>query len=293
MRVSEGMRFSHFLHQLDIAGRRLFRLQQQAATWRRVTRPSDDPVAASEAMRLRSRLAELDRYLANVGQASDWIAATESALFQAEDILSRARELAVAGASDALTPEAWDALAAEVDALIDALVQVGNTQLDGRYLFHGHQTTTVPFTRAGPGQPVNHVRDPGQIVRGIGPGVSVVVNVDSQVLQDAADALWDLYQGLVSRDTARISGTTLARLDAAADRLLVAHTTLGATAERLKREESRLLGMQVEAQSSLSAVEDVDVAQVVMNLRQAEVAYQATLAVGARLIQPTLIDFLR
>lgn len=292
MRVTEGMRFGFLLHQLERAGQRLLRLQEQAASGRRVLRPSDDPGGAVEAMRLRARLAEVDRYLDNVRQAADWIAATESALAAAEDILVRARELALAGAHQPRTAEAYGALAAEVEALIGALLQVGNTQLDTRYLLGGHRTTSPPFVRL-PAGDVVYQGDGGAIERGIGPGVAVTVNVSGSVLEPAFAALAQLRDRLRAGDAAGVAADALPALDAALDGLLVARTTLGARAERVRREELRLQALQLEARGALSGVEDADLAQLVVHLRRAEVAYQATLAVGARLIQPTLLEFLR
>lgn len=292
MRVTDAMRVDQLLADLDRVRVRLARLQDQAASGRRVRRPSDDPVVAGSAMYLRARLGEIERFLASAQQASDWLEATDAALGSAQDVLARARELAVTGASDTLPAEARQALAAEVDALIDALIQVGNTSLDGRYLFGGHRTTQPPFTRSGSSATYNG--DGGAVRRAIGVGVAVTVNVPGdQAFAAAFAALSDLYQRLTGNDAQGISATTLPLLDQAIDGLLRVRAQVGANAERVRREESRLRAAQVEAVRILSETEDADLAETVLRLNEAEAAYRAALAVGARIIQPTLIDFLR
>lgn len=297
MRITDAMRIGQLISDLDSVRTRLARVQQEAASGRRIQRPSDDPVGAATALRLRTRLDEIDRYLDSARQAADWVAATEEGLASAEQVLATARDVVLMGANASLPPAAREALAAELDALIDELVQIGNSVLDGRYLFAGHKTTQPPFARPD-ANTVEYKGDLGLIERTVGPGASVTVNVPGrQVFGDSSGgafaSLIDARDRIRAGDVEGLTAVSLPAVDRALDQLRAIRTTIGAQVERLEREEARLRSFKVYGAQALSAVEDADLAEVVLRLGEAEAAYRAALAVGARIIQPTLIDFLR
>lgn len=292
MRVTHSMLVGSLLADLDRARWSLERIQGEVASGTRIRRVSDDPIAAATAMRLQARLDETATYRESVNQANDWLQATEQALATAGDVLSRVRELVVRGANETETPDSRAAIAAEVQELLAHLVAIANSQLGDRYLFSGHKTTTPAYQLAG--LTATYQGDAGAINRAIGPGDQVTVNVPGdQVFDPAFQALADAINRLNLGDGAGLSATTLPMLDAAIDNVLKYRTSVGALMQRLEREGQRLQSLEIQTRATLSAVVDVDFAEAVLRLRQAETAYQSALAVGARVIQPTLIDFLR
>src|SRR5690606_37557249 len=98
-------------------------------------------------MGYNASLQQNEQYQRNIDAAKAWVETTEDALAGINDVLQRARELAVSGADGSKSSAARQAIAMEIDELIGVLIQMGNSSLGGRYLFAGHQTTTVPFTR--------------------------------------------------------------------------------------------------------------------------------------------------
>jgi len=272
----------------------LYRAQDTLSTGKRVRKPSDDPVGVANVVALRSGLKATERYEVNVGQGLTWVNVTDTVLSQVSDIMSRARELAIYGASDTLPQASRDALAEEVDQLLQQAVQLGNKDMDGRYIFSGHRTHTPPFAIVvGPPKQVVYNGDSGEQLREIGPGFTLGVNVVGDgALLPAFSALVDLSSRLRSGDTAALGTTTLSAIDAASDNILAVRAELGAKGTRLELARERLDEVKHQIKVRLSGLEDADMAEAVIDLNTAEATYRAALVAATRAVQPTLLDFL-
>jgi len=279
----------------NLAGHRteLDRLRQQVSTGKRITRPSDDPVAMLQSLHLNNRLSETARYRANADDGASWLEVTEAAFRSACDVLHRGRELAVYGANTTLPTQSLDALICEVEELIGHLVDIGNTSDGRRYIFGGHQTQTRPFTlNSVPGPSVVYNGDAGDIERQIGPGVDVKVNTNGTALMPAFNALIQLHGHLAAGDVGAVS-TDIDTFDAALDDMLKVAAESGSRAVRLQMAGERLGEIEISLTSLNSQVEDVDLARAVLDLRNREYTYQLALRSGADIVQPTLLDFLK
>lgn len=291
MRVTENLMVNTLLQDLRKAQGRLQRYQEQVATGRSFARPSDAPSAMARDLRLRSALNESDQYLRNTDDALNWLETTESALNSATQVLQRARALATA-AGNAAPQSSLESMAMELAELKDHLVHIANTTLDGRYIFSGHQTLTAPFTVSG--ALVQYQGDNGLIVREIGSGATLDINTPGdQIFAGAFAALENLRSDLKNGKIDQISSARLAEMDKALDAMIGFRAQIGAKTNRMELTRSRLLDTQISLTRVLSEIEDADLSQVIMELASAEQAYQVALAAGARVIQPTLIDFLR
>jgi flagellar hook-associated protein 3 FlgL len=280
-----------FMRDLNSNLRGLAKYQHQLASGKRVSRPSDDPVAIVHSLRLRSDLGDIEQFAKNVDHALSWLNLTDTALSQAGDILQRARELAVYGANGTLPQGSRDALAEEVQQLFDQLVQVGNTTYAGQYIFAGTETKTAPFKADG-----TFGGNAGAKETEIGTNQNLQYNVTGDVVfkqPDAFRALEDLITHLKAGATDQISSADIAALDQVIDHLLAVRAEVGARVNRLEMTKSRLDDANINFTDLLAKVEDVDVAQTIMELKNQENVYRAALATGARIIQPTLVDFLR
>ncbi len=291
MRVSQTALMNQVLADLTAVDRRRLAVHRQLSTGRRVNTPSDDPVGAVSILRYRTELAVIERYRANAADGRDWIAATEAALQNTTDILQRARELAVQGANGTLNQQSLQALAAEVEQLRQGLIQVGNASLGDRYLFGGQKTTTPAFDSGG-----NYIGDGGALVREIGPGVQVRVNVTGDTVLEQATkpngVLDQLAQHLAAGDTAAVAGD-IGQLDGVLDQVFAKRAEIGSRQNRLELADQRLQDMAFGLQQLQSDVEDVDLAEVATRLAVQENAYRVALAATARIVQPTLLDFLQ
>lgn len=303
MRITNGMLSATFMQDLNRNLRGLAKYQHQLATGKRISRPSDDPVAIVHSLRLRSDLGDIEQYGKNADHALAWLNTTETALAQAGDVLQRARELAVYGANGTLPQESRDAIAEEVKQLFDQMVQIANTSYAGQYVFAGTETKTQPFTGnlsdATPAA-VTYAGNDGAKTTETGAGQTIAYNLDGHKAFNGTgndfqvfESLKSLYLNLKSGATGAISSHDIGELSKAIDHLLAVRAEVGARVNRLELTKSRLDDADINFTGLLSKTEDVDVAQTIMELKNQENVYRAALATGARIIQPTLVDFLR
>lgn len=295
MRVTTTMLISTVLLGLEDRLTQMAKRQEELSSGRRLNRPSDDPGGVVSALRFRARLAEDAQYKQNTDDAIAWLNTTDAALRETVGTLQRVREIAVAGANQTLPADSLEALAKEVAQLKGHLGDVANANYAGRFIFAGVKTTTPPYD---PGTGTwNGTSDVFEYE--IGPGVTVPVNIDGQAVFDSAtlpkvfEVLGNLITNLENNDAASISNTRLAEIDQSIDNILAVLAEVGARVNRLEMGKNRMETTDVTLKNLLAQVEDTDMAQAIMDLKNQENVYRATLSVGARIIQPSLVDFLR
>lgn len=149
MRVTDSMRYSQAVNQLTSLRSQHAKASMQALTGRRLSAPSDDPVAAAGLVNLRSRGAQIETHRTSINHVRADIEGSEAALGQAGDIMKRVIELAMSGGSDGSNAYAREALGGEVRALREQLLGVANTRGSNGFLFAGTATGSPPFDAAG------------------------------------------------------------------------------------------------------------------------------------------------
>jgi flagellar hook-associated protein 3 FlgL len=301
-RITGNMVSRSVLSDLNEVSQKLAKTQQKMSSGKEITRASDDPYGASRALTLQSDIAGNQQYQRNVGEAEAWQSVTDAALSKIADVIHRAQELAVQGASDAAGQSARTAGAAEIDQLIASVKQEANASYGGRYVFSGTATDVRPYDVNGAD---SYAGDSGAVARQIGPGVSVQVNViGSDVIgqgQAAADGkllnvLRDISDHLKSgtpADLGTLRSTDLKGLDTNLDLLSQTMATVGATTNRLESADGRLQEVEESLTKLLSNVEDADMAKTYVDFSQQQSTYQSALQAGANIVQQSLLDFLR
>jgi flagellar hook-associated protein 3 FlgL len=293
-RITSGMTQRHILGDLNRVNQRLGKVHQQISSQKEITRPSDDPFNTARAMALRTSMAGTQQYQRNIEDAQGWQEVTESALADITDAIKRAGELVLEGASGTTPPEARQALAAEIDQLIEGVKQNGNATYRGRYVFAGVATDIPPY--AG-GDDLYHGAA-NDVERQIGPGVALGIGIrGSDVLGNGADGkllqvLRDISTHLKTNDQAALNAD-LGLLDDKTDEILGIRALNGARQNRLEAALSRLTEVEGATLQQLSETEDVDIAKAMIEFSSQKAAYDAALKAGANIIQPSLMDFLR
>lgn len=274
---------------------RLARCQRELASGRRLLEPADDPAAVMRALSLRSELGRVNRYVANADEARNWIEITDMALAQAGDVVQRVRELTVSTVGT-VPLSTLQAARSEVSRLLEQLVQVGNTCYGDRYIFSGQRTLTPAFVPSGEDAARWYQGDDGPIWREVGPGIVVQVNrPGSGAMKQAMVAVQQYLEALEKaiESGQPVPGEVLSDLDGALDALLEERAHVGADGQRLDMIRSRLQDTVYQLTNLLSETEDADLAEVMVRLAASEAAYRAALEAGARIVQPSLLEFLR
>ena len=272
----------------------LAKLQDQASSLKAITRPSDNPTAAADAMKVRAELRATEQYGRNVDDGNGWVSTLDATLSSASATMNRVRDLTVQGASDgALSPAAKEAIAMELEGLRREILGQANTSYLGRSVFAGNSDSGVAFSGA-PGYA--HSGAPGSTVeRRISPDSTVRVDADgAAVFGDGAGSVFALIDAIAAdlRNGTNI-GSRLADIDARMSAMTTEHTRVGAQQAQIERAEDSLKEQSGLLESQRAGIEDLDLGQVILDLKLQEVTYQAALAVTARVLQPTLMDFLR
>ncbi|KWX08673.1 hypothetical protein TR75_00320 [Hydrogenibacillus schlegelii] len=310
VRVTHGMLASQFLANYARSLARLGRLQGQLATGKRVLKPSEDPVTAVMTLRGQAELRAIEQYRRNGDTLLSWVRATDAALFEAEDLFKTLREKMVQGASDTLGEQAMAALAAEIAQIKEQFGAIANTSIGGRFLFAGTNTGEPPYG-PDPADPTKRVfreaagpavQNPGGndavIEATLKPGIDLPMNVIGKTLFNTPDRNGDPFFAFLDKVVERLKGgqavgDLLGALDDHEDRFLRTHTTLGAVENRLEMMMRRLEGETAITEELLSRQADVDIAETITRLNMQENVHRAALATGARVLLPTLVDFLR
>jgi flagellar hook-associated protein 3 FlgL len=293
MRITAGMNQRHVLADLRRVQERLADARSRVSSGKQIEKPSDDPLGAERAVRLRSEIATTSAYGTAVDESRSWLDATDAALSSINDIVQTARELTVQAANGATTPAARQSIKVQIDALTEQLKTTLNGAYDGRYIFSGTATDTPPYDLTS-ATPDAYQGDSNPVVRQIGPGVSVQVNVTADdVLSGLLPALRTISAHLQSNDAASLQTTDLQALDAGLDTVTTARSQVGATTNRVDAAGQRLVDLHDVTTAFLSKTEDADLPQALTDLSAQQNALSAALQGGATLIQQSLMDFLR
>jgi flagellar hook-associated protein 3 FlgL len=279
--------------------RKLTDSQQRIASGKQVTKPSDDPAKVLSALDYRAQLRRSEQMARNAQDAQNWLNTADSALTHGIDRLTAARTLVLQGVNGATDQGGRDAAAAELDAIVEELLQVANTQHLGRPIFSGTSAGAQAFDAA----TLEYRGDSGVVHRAVAPGVTIQVNrtgEDVFGIHDAADPMQgNVFQVLqATADALRAGDVTAAQsgltaIDGATARVETVQVELGARSLQVEEVRARAAAFDGEMRQSLTQVEDVDIAEELITLRSQELAYQAALNVTARVVQPSLLDFLR
>lgn len=295
MRVSNRALNERLFQHIQTSSSRLNETQERVASGRRINRASDDPFGANRSIAARSQRTVIEQRTRTVHLAQSELAVTESALVSLSGVLTRAQELSVQADSGALDVSARNQIAAEVDELINEALQAGNTRNAGRPIFGGHQTGVAPFLPDVAVAPttVTYQGDGGQVMREIGEGERLPVNLDGAALFDGVfTALIAFRDGLRANDRTAINAAAT-NIGAEIEVALQARGEIGARMRRLDIVSDRLQGDDERLRSLIAEMEEVDLTSEVVELQMRDTAFQAALAASGRALNLSLLDYLR
>lgn len=299
MRITNSM-----IHRQTISnmGKNLTRLQHyqnQISSGKELSKPSDNPLAFSKIFDLHSHIRVNEQFGTNIRDSIGWVDTQDSALQNAGDILHRVRDLVIYGANGTQSEADLQIIKDEIIQNIHGFKDVMNTNFNGKYVFGGQETTKPPFGFDGEdadklvynGNTVNLTRE-------ISKGVSVeLLTSGAELVGEGDDSLGvllsDIVKALEDGDQELLSGELLGKLDKGIERLLNGRAKIGGISNRLEGTEGRNNAEHLEMKTLLSSLEDIDIAEKYMEYSIMANVYQASLAAGAKIMQPSLMDYLR
>ncbi len=285
MRISTHMLQQTALRGIDRSLQTLAQAQEQATTGKRVNTLSDDPVDASQIMRMNGALRDIDQFQRNATAASTRLSTEDVVLTHARDLVKQAQSVASSAASAAVGSDERNAAVTELQQIHDQLVSLGNTQVGDEYIFGGSQSTNPPFQANG---------------AYVGDSVTRQAQVDSQITlptNHTGDQLFVPAISAIDTLTTQLQSGTPAQVDQTV-------TALGATAKQMltlqTEEGSRLADIQSATQSLVSrtntitdqvqSMQNVDPANALVNVLNAQQALERAYAVIGRVLQSSVLN---
>lgn len=292
-RVTQNMMSTRALTSIQGSLTKLSKTQEQLSTGRVLNRPSDSPTDTTSAMRIRSSQADQKQYARNGQDGLGWLGTIDSTLQSMLSQVSRAKDLALQGANGATSSqEVRDALAAEIDQIREGLIANSNTRYLDRPVFGGSTAGGVAYDSNG-----QYVGVDATVNRTVADGVKVKVNVNGPDAFGPAGAnLFDQLATLAADLRAGNQAGIEAGIDTmktAAGRIVSTLSDVGTKYARIEQAVQGAGDADLRLTNQLSEIENVDLVRATVDLQMQEVAYQAALGATARLVQPSLLDFLR
>ena len=195
------MLFNQFTNALSKNLGELSKAQQQLSSGKRLTKPSDDVIAARGAMSYKVSINAIGQFNRNIEEGLSMLGFTENQLSSSLNVLNRARELAVAESNDTSTAETRDISSYEVQNLFEELISIGNTKLRNKQIFSGYLTDTQSFDATGVYQ-----GDSNNIEVYIGDGIKAKINVTGDTaFNDTTKELSSILNSTAGMGTLRIT----------------------------------------------------------------------------------------
>ncbi|UOQ85170.1 flagellar hook-associated protein FlgL [Gracilibacillus salinarum] len=302
MRVTQSMITYNTLRNISSSYGKLDEYMNQLATGKKINRPSDDPVIAMRGMNYRTEVANAAQYERNLNEVNTWMDNSDAALDEATQALQKLRELAVQASNGTYEEDQRENIAEEVDQLKEQLIDIANTKVNNKYLFNGTGTTGVENADgdlAGPvqtdedGNVISVASNNSDVNIEVLDGVKIKVNSDAEnsFNEDLFKDIEAFSQALKNDDQEAIS-QSIEAIDSHINNVVNERADLGARMNRVELITDRISNQSIAAQTQMAENEDADIEEVITNLTTQESVHRAALSAGARIIQPTLLDFL-
>ncbi|MER2041988.1 flagellin [Desemzia incerta] len=311
MRITDSYMSSNFINNLQSNLKNLSKVQNQLSSLKEVSKSSDNPMLVSEIMDLNNSMIQNEEYMTTIKDSIGFSNMQDSAYDAATKSLSRIRTLIQQSGTDTVNNEDRLLIKAEVEAEIKTLTDALNTNFGGKYIFSGLNTTTKPFSiqtdANGKMTGLNYagttdVTSTGNLPRRIAQGVQIELKTDGRkLLNEQGNAaqpdnlgtfLSDVITALETGDVEALSGDLLGRVDKEIDNIVTQRAENGAVFNRLEASKERNTSENLNLESMRSDKEDIDLAEKFMEYTMEKTAYEASLAMGTKILSTSILDYL-
>jgi flagellar hook-associated protein 3 FlgL len=350
MRIADKMAFEQVKGNIAKNRSQMSDLQNQAASQKRVNKPSDDPLAAARVLTSRIDLQGNKQFGKSLTHAKSFLEFTDQSLGELGEVIVRAKELAISQSNDgSANEESRHAVATELEQLHNQMVAIGNRKLGDRFIFGGFHTQQAPFDEKGhyagdAGEMMIHIDketflpmnmpggrvflgegvSPDGMVKGGPPQAKTIDELEKgrelevhpqgqqnaqmrgpasvgqpppeEPLESAGINLFrlmdSLHVSMVANDKQGVQDS-LEQLDAALDQVVLARAQVGSRGMVLDQYVQTIEHQKVDNKATISDLEDADIFTTVSDINKVQSTLQATLETSGKMIQPSLLQFLR
>ena len=304
MRVTTKMLTNNFQKNMNKNLNRFQKIQNQLASGKLVSKPSDNPFLATRIMDYETEIARKEQYERNIGDVTEFMDVTDTVLGQVTDQLNRFKELTVK--ADSTESEAdLKIIATEMDELMKTMTDTLNTTFNDKYIFSGTATNTKPFELNNGAITFNGNADTIKIE--VGQGIYVDQNIPGQeilggiqetdangntVTYNLFDSMNKISEALKNGDVEQ-ANKFMGHIDQHIDNVLQIRGKVGSVQNRMDIMLDKTKEEILSSTELLSNAQDVDYAEKFIEYMSLQASYQSTLQISSQIIQPSLLDFLR
>ena len=271
---------------------------QQVSTGQRVNLPSDDPAASAAYVQLQAQAANIDQYSSNANSVLSQAQTADGVLTSVVGLLNQAITLGTRGANSTNSDADRQSIATEVQGILSSVVSAANTTFQGVSLFGGTVSGTAAFT-ADASSPTGYTYNGNTGVNSISVGgsLSVQANIPGSTLftnssGNVLGALSSLASALQAGNASNIAIATT-DITSALQYVTAQHAVYGNTINQLNSQETYLSQEKVTLTSREDSLVGIDYATAAENLSQAETTNSSVLAAAAKVIQNSLLNYLK
>ncbi|MGH4141110.1 flagellar hook-associated protein FlgL [Clostridium sp.] len=326
MRVTNQMLSNNFLRDMRTNLNNLSTIQTQMSTGKQINKPSDDPAKASKIMQMYTEMDANKQYNSNIKNTANWLDVTDTTLDNVGKVIGRIDELLVSTGGAATDVNSRKAIKDEINQRVEELSQLLNTSFDGKYIFGGTNGASKPTGAAKYTDPTKNVEDielsltattdpektqsESKLLVEVSQGVTMDYNITaSQVInygavdptdpespKDLMELLGNITTHLNSTDptvTKNLTSADLAGIQKAMSNVLKLRSEVGAKQNRMESAETINSDQNLNMTEILTATEDIDITEKAMEYATMQTIYMASLQTSAKVLQPSLLDYLR
>ncbi|MCP8687551.1 flagellar hook-associated protein FlgL [Marinobacterium sedimentorum] len=306
MRISTQQVFLNNVDNLSRTNSELIKTQQQMATGKRVLQPSDDPLAASQIIKLERELARTEQFQTSIDTANRRLSLEEVTLDQLFNDSIRLKELTIQAGGGALGSQDRASLATEIDGIINQMQGLMNTKdSQGEYLFSGFQGDKQAYSFNDVTQRYEFQGDAERRFAQIGPDNRIAITDSGAQLFDPTNVLnvaLDLSNGLKTIDTSTAAGKleldtlvadTLTSLEGVQELNIQGRASIGARMNALEQQQLVNEDYSLFTQEALSSFRDLDYNEAISRLTLQQTTLEAAYASFSKISGLSLFDYIR
>lgn len=318
MRITNKMLAGNFLRDMRTNLNNMKTLQSQLTSGKEIRKPSDDPFKVARAMQLHTDINVNKQYNENIKDTINYLDTTDTALNQAGNVLHRVRELLISSGNAGYGENERRAIKDEINEKIGEFSQIMNSNFDGKYVFGGTKTASKPVDikvvdginqiqyvskDGNPADATDKTNISSKLSTEISQGVVMEYNVTATEIFEFKDKngngkdLMNIFSGIMddfkNNNTSSLTSTRLDEITSAMDNLLKTRSKVGALQNRMESAQQKNEDENFNMTDILSKTEDIDITEKVMEFSTMQTVYTASLQTSAKVIQPSLLDYLR
>jgi flagellar hook-associated protein 3 FlgL len=292
MRVTNQIAYQNLLDQIERISERMQNAQLEVSSGKKLQKPSDNPTAVSDVVRIRAEQSEISQYQDNVATAKSRLNFADTTLQGVETAVERVRTLALLSLN---SPQTANTQTPEVQGLRDQILSAANSTLDGQSIFAGSNVDGPAYIKASDGT-VNYNGNSNAVQLQVGRATTLQVHVPgSEVFTGSVDifaTIKDLVDAMNTGDKNGIA-SNVSKLEQFTSVLGSSLGKVGGLVNVAQSIDTDLTQYSLARTQQLSRLEDADLPSALTDFSQAQTALQAATAIGARISDISILNYLR